>query len=344
MKFLKFTYLTLALSTMLVLWIGNNGLHAAGKSCHRGFIVFTGQDSKGKVAFAMENTRSQGNWWDWTQASQAAWLYEETAGWVKLKNPYGKLFQNGQQRRIGGEWQCKLTSGYQPKMTIHSDENAIHLNVKADKVALKVNGRNGQLVIANGEGTLVWKGRRFNGNVYMRDALHLGQGSADIFFENSKGMRREALYVGVANRGMMSVMRTDGKDMVPLTGQLSLNLLLDTLSATSADLQMEATAWKRLGLYEFPSEWQGKFSIEGRQAMFKLTCMDDQITEYLLLAGTRLSWARGFLCFDGETHEIYGLVEVEGRLEGRKEIEEAEWRAKPTERVAPGMTWEALVN
>jgi hypothetical protein len=344
MKFSKLTYSVLALSTFMGLWIAGGSVQAAGKSCHRGFIVFAGQDAKGKVAFVMENTQSKGDHWDWTQASQAAWLYDEKSGWVKLKNRYGKPFQQGGEKRIGGEWQYQFSAGYQPKMNIRSDENGIHLSLKADQVALKAKNRSAQMVIANGDGALTWKGRKINGKVYLRDDLHLGQGSADLYFANAKGSRREAVYVGVGNRGMMSLVRTNGKDYAPLAGELGVTLLLDTLSALAEDLQVEATAWKRLGLYEYPTEWQGTFSIEGRQAMFKLVSFDYQTTEYLLLAGTRISGARGFLCFDGETHELFGVTEVEGRLEGRKEIEEAQWRAKPVQEITPGSTWEATVR
>jgi hypothetical protein len=328
----------------MLLWISMPSLFASGKSCHRGFIVFAGADAKGKVAFAMENTRSEGDWWDWTQASQSAWMYDEKEGWVKLKNRFGKPFDGGNATRIGGEWQYQFTGGFQPKMTIHSDENGIHLNLKADKVVLKAREPNAQMVVANGDGALTWKGRRINGKVYMRDEHHLGKGSADIYFQNAKGMHREALHVCVKGRGMLSVVRTNSKEYAPLGGELGLSLLLDSLSANSEDLQMEATAWKRFGLYEFPTEWQGTFSVDGRQAMFKLTTLDYQTTEYLLVAGTRLGWARGFLCFDGETHEIFGLAEVEGHLEGRKQIEEAEWRAKPAEEEAPGADWETVVR
>ncbi|MBK9453551.1 MAG: hypothetical protein IPN95_30025 [Bacteroidetes bacterium] len=343
MKFYKFTQLALALSTFLGMSMFGGELHAAGKSCHRGFIVFAGQDAKGKVVFVMENTQSRGDKWDWTQASQAAWLYDENSGWVKLKNPYGKPFQKNSGKRIGGEWQYQFAAGYQPKMSVHSDENDLHLSVLADQVALKSKSRNAQMVIANGAGSLTWKDRKLTGKVYMRDDLHLGMGSSDLYFANAKGSHREAFHVGVGESGIMSMVRTNAKDFVPLAGEMNLSLLLDSVSALAENLQVEATAWKRLGFYEFPTEWQGTFSIEGRQAMFKLISQDFQTTEYLLLAGTRIAGARGFLCFDGETYPLFGVTEVEGRLEGRKQIEEAQWRTRPAA-ITPGKTWEATVR
>ena len=78
--------------------------------------------------------------------------------------------------------------------------------------------------------------------------------------------------------------------------------------------------------------------------MFKLSTFEYQTTEYLLFAGTRVASARGFLSFDGESYPIYGMAEVEGRLQGKKEIQEAEWRARPQQDMTPGSSWEAIAH
>lgn len=344
MKFFRIIHLGKWLSTLALLWIAAGGAFAAGKSCHRGFVVFAGEDQRGKVVFAMETTRSQGNWWDWTQASQAVWLYEEAVGWAKLKKPYGHAFRGSDERRIGGEWECQLFQGYQPKMAIHSSENGIHLNLQADQVAVKGKSRDGQIVVANGTGLMTWKSRRLKGRVFMRDAVHMGQSASDLYLKAAKGSRLESAYVSVGNRGMMSLLRTNDPAFANLSNGKGLVLQLDTLNGLVEDLQMEATAYKRLGLFEYPTEWQGTFSVDGRQGMFKLSTFDTQTTEYLLIGGNRLGWAKGFLCFDGESHAVFGLTEVRGSFQGRKEIEEDESKSRPVQETQPGTSWDALLH
>lgn len=344
MKILKFTNLRLVLSTCCCMWIGAGGLWAAGKSCQKGFLVFAGQDAKGSIVFAMETTTSQGDRWDWTQAAQAAWLYDEKVGWVKLKDRYGKPFEDNFGRRIGGDWQSQFANGMQPRMTLHSDANRIHLAIKADHVALQAKAHEGQLMIANGEGTFTWKERRMVGKVYVRNTLLQGKGASDIYFQNNRGMRREALYLAVGKQGFLSMVRTNEKCYAPIAGQMSLTLLLDTLSGSATEVTMEATQYSRMGLYEFPTEWQGTFIIEGRAAMFKLSTFESQTTEYLFFAGTRLASAKGFLMFDGESYPIYGIAEVEGRWQGKKEIQAAEIAARPPQEMTPGSTWEAIAH
>ncbi len=326
------------------MWIGASSLWAAGKSCQKGFIVFAGQDAKGSVVFAMETTQSQGNRWDWTQATQAVWLYDEKVGWVKLKDRYGRPFEDNFGRRIGGEFQSQFSNGVQPRMILHSDANRIHLAMKADHVALQAKAHEGQLIIANGEGVFTWKERRIVGKVYMRNVLHQGKGAADIYFQNNRGMHREALYLAVGKQGFMSFVRTNEKSYAPIGGQLSLTLMLDSLTGAATDINVEATGWSRMGLYEFPTEWQGTFALDGRAAMFKLLTFEYQTTEYLLFAGTRMASARGFLSFDGESYPIYGMAEVEGRWQGKKEIQEEEWLARPVQEMTPGSSWEAIAH
>jgi hypothetical protein len=345
MKIQKLAKIGFALSTCLGLWIGAGSLWAAGKSCQRGLIVFTGQDAKGSIVFAMESTQSQGDRWDWTQASQAAWLFDEQQGWVKLKDRFGEPFKDNFGRRIGGgDWQSQFTNGFQPRMTLHSDANRILLAVKADRVVMQARGNAGQIMIANGEATFTWKERRIVGKIYLRNVLQQGQGASDIYVQNTRGMHREALYVAVGKQGFLSLVRTNEKSYAPLGGELSMSLQLDTLAGLATEVSMEATGYSRMGLYEYPTEWQGTFNIDGRAGMFKLLTFDYQTTEFLFFAGTRVAWARGFLNFDGESYPIYGMAEVEGRLQGKKQIQEAEWRARPTEEMTPGSSWEAIAH
>jgi hypothetical protein len=344
MKNSNSTAIRLWLSTLLAMWISVGMVHAAGKSCQGGFVVFAGQDAKGKVIFAMENTHSQGDALDWTLASSCAWLFDENLGWVKLKDRFGKPEAGQSGQMIGGGWNYQVTTGFQPKMNIRSDANNIVLNLKADRVTLQNKSRDGQLVLANGEGTLMWKGRKLQGRAFVRHELTMGLGATNIYFQQLKGVRREALYLNVGNKGFLNVYRTDSKVFAPLSGEVGLSVALDTLIGHTTDLQLEATAWARMGFYEFPTEWQGHFSIDGVEAMFKVSTFEAETTENYLFAGQRLAWARGFMSFDGNTYPIYGISEVVGSLEGRKEIEEAEWRARPAQEPTPGSSWEAIAH
>ena len=150
--------------------------------------------------------------------------------------------------------------------------------------------------------------------------------------------------MGVGKNGFLSMVRSNEKAYEPIGGSLALTLMLDTLAGSATEIAVEATGWRRLGLYEFPTEWQGTFTLDGRAAMFKLSTFEYQTTEYLLFAGTRVASARGFLSFDGESYPIYGMAEVEGRLQGKKEIQEAEWRARPQQDMTPGSSWEAIAH
>lgn len=345
MKISRIACRLLVLSTALCLWISPLAGHAAGKSCQRGLIVFAGRDARGAVAFALEQTYAQGDKWDWTQVPQSAWLYDEAEGWVRLKDRYGEAFEgNTGARRIGGDWTWGPNVGFQSRMSLHSDMNRIHLSLKADRVALQRKDAAGQLVIANGEATFTWNQRRITGRVYVRHAVTQGQGAMDIDLQNNKGMRREGMYVAVGGRGFMSVMRSNERSMTPMAGEQAVSLELDSTLGMSSDLHLEALRYSRLGMYEYPTEWQGSFSIDGREAMFKVSTFAQQTTEYLLFAGARLAWAKGYLNFDGQSYPIYGIAEVEGRWQGKKEIQESEWRNSPADPETPGRSWEQVVR
>lgn len=314
------------------------------KTCHTDYLVFVGQDQAGKVAFAMENTRSKGDGLDWIQASQVAWMYDEHKGWIDLEGRYGKAFQGGNGRKIGGEWEYQMANGFQANRTIQSDENGIHLKLKANQILFQTKTNDGQMVTAIGEGELVWKGRRLKGKVFMRDDIFLGNSASGMYFKQIKGIRNEALHLSLGAHGFLSAYRTDHKFEVPIGGSHGISFQVDSIHGHTELIQLEATAYKRLGFYEYPTEWQATFSIEGKQAMFKVVAMDEVTSENMLLAGTRQSWLRGFLSFDGNTFPICGFAEVSAILEGKKQIEEAEWRSRPIEEDIQGATWEAIAH
>lgn len=336
--------LKLCLSTLIVMCAATLMASAPARSCHNGYLIFVGQDAEGKVAFAMENTRSKGDGLDWSQTSQVAWMYDENKGWINLKGRYGKAFQGAGQRKIGGEWEHRMANNFQANQTIHSDENGIHLKVKANKILFKTKSRDGQMVTATGDGEMVWKGRRLKGSVFLRDDIFVGNSASEMYFKHLKGVRSEAIHLNIPKHGFISVYRTDHKMQVPIGGNQGISVQMDSLAGHTHEMSLEATAYRRLGFYEYPTAWQGAFSIEGKEAMFKVVAKDDVTSENILLAGTRLSWLRGFISFDGTTYPVCGFAEVSAIFEGKKQIQEAEWRSRPAGEALPGTTWEAILR
>ncbi len=344
MKFKQLLNLKLCLSTLVLVWASTLMASPPARSCHNGYLIFVGQDATGKVAFAMENTRSKGDGLDWTQTAQVAWMYDENRGWVDLKGRYGKAFKGAGQRKIGGEWQHRMANNFQANQTIRSDENGIHLKVKANKILYKTKSRDGQMVTATGKGEMVWNGRRIKGTVFLRDDIFLGSSASSMYFKHVKGVRSEAIHLNVPKHGFVSVFRTDHKMKVPIGGSQGISIQMDSISGHTDEMKLEATAYRRLGFYEYPTAWQGSFSIEGKEAMFKVVARDAVTAENILLAGTRLSWLRGFISFDGHTYPVCGFAEVSAILEGKKQIQEAEWRSRPSGEEMPGTTFEAILR
>lgn len=323
----KFSLAVAGSTVLFCLLMLSRGFAAPGG--HRDEYLFTGSDRGGKVLAYVEIERMNAK--PDAGVRQRVHVFTEREGWVRVRN----AFAAPQMTNIGGSNATGVFGTLPGNLRVHAPAHALSLDLQTQQVSQR--GRD--YVLAGGQGRLEWRGRKFEGASVVRSMPLTDEGLLTDFLGAPVHSSRECLRLGLAQGGSLLLYRQSHPSTSGIEEKLGGMLVSDTLTGMVDRLELKATAWKRIGLYKLPFAWQGSFYVDGQRLVFRVSTERLDNAGNLLLMGSRMGVAKGFLKLDGRSIAISGLAEVSHVVRGRKAILEDE--KVPVIPPAPtGMSWE----
>jgi hypothetical protein len=323
----KFSLAVAGSTVLFCLLMLSRGFAAPGG--HRDEYLFTGQDRGGKVLAYVEIERMNAK--PDAGVRQRVHVFTEREGWVRLRD----VFATPQKTAIGGSNATGVFGTLPGHLRVHAPAHAMSLDLQTAQVSQ----RGKDYLLAGGQGRLEWRGRKYEGASVVRSIPMGDEGLLQEVLGAPVRSSRECLRMGLASGGSLLLYRQSAPSASGMEEKLGGMLVMDSLAGMVERLEIKATAWKRIGLYKLPFAWQGSFWVDGQRLVFRVSTerLDNQGN--LLLMGSRMGVARGFLKLDSRSIAITGLAEVTHIVRGRKAILEDE-KIPVTPPAPAGMSWE----
>ena len=291
--------------------------------------VFMGQSQGGKVVLRVDLKHAQPS--KGSHAQPKIQLFTERDGWVRLKSqsPFAHA------KRVGGPAESRLEGGFPSALTFNSPDDGLSFKWEAERIGVKKQG----YLLADGHGSIQWKGKEIPGMVLARIAPTADAGLVEKAMGSEPGYWRESISMAILPGGTLHLYRQseiNAKCPETFTGGY---FFTDSLSGPVENLEMAATAWHNIGLYKLPFAWQGNFIVQGKRVVFRINSERLRNHGNLLLKGRRDGYSKGFIKVDGLSYPAFGMSELTHFMKSQAKVREFEVKNKPKP-VQQGMTWE----
>lgn len=272
------------------------------------YFSFVGQDSQGRVAFALDNRRGRDG--GAYQAEHFLVLHDENAGWARL---YG----NNRYENAGKELTTIPSSPFfqfqhapRTGMTIVGESNRLMLNI--EPVPLRTNRLHGGAMMWMGSApaVLTWQDRVIPGRVIhkyfmMPDFNRLTRTYWDLL-EAYQGF-----YLKIGIDGDAYVHRQHSERLIPLMGAVDGFTVFNGIADSMKDLNVEVLdRGLAHGLFRWPTAW--RITWRGQQGTAVLTLKQVSRTGIWnwVVGGFAMVVVDGEVEYGGRKRPVYGLVEV----------------------------------
>jgi len=220
------------------------------------YFSFVGEDSNGKVMFAIDNNRGQdGQTW---QADHFLVLHDEQLGWQHIEG--NGLYENkdAELKEIPDSQFFQFSGSAATGITLSSEVNEIKLSVEPIQTHWKNKKGLSQMTLGSSSAVLNWKGRKISGRV-IHEFLYLpgfNRLSRKYFgvFKDFHG-----IYAMTENKGDFYFHSQKNKVLMPLIGEI-VGFYFDGQLVTPIENPQLTIKGKEmtLGFYQWPNGWQGK--------------------------------------------------------------------------------------
>ena len=272
------------------------------------YFSFIGQDSQGRVAFALDNNRGKDG--DSYQAEHFLVLHDEKTGWAKLEG-------NSRYENVGKDLKTIPSSPYfkfqgTPKtgMTVTGESNRLML--KTDSIPLRTSRQTDGAAIWMGSApaVLTWQdrvipGRIIHEHLMMPDFNRLTRTYWDLLNEY------QGCYLKVGTDGDVYVHRQHSERLVPLMGTTDGFTVLSGVTDAMKDVNIEVLdRGLARGFYRWPTAW--RITWTGSQGAAVLTLKQVSRTGIWnwAIGGFSMVVVDGELEYGSKKLPVYGLVEL----------------------------------
>jgi hypothetical protein len=272
------------------------------------YVSFIGQDSQGKVAFALDNSRGRDG--ETYQAQHFLVLHDEKTGWARL---YG----NSRYDNAGKELKAIPDSPFfqfrgapRTGMTIVGESNRLMLNI--EPIPLRTSRRHDGAAVWMGSApaVLTWQGRTISGRVIyeylmMPDFNRLTRTYWDLWKEY------QGFYLKIGSDGDVYLHRQLSERLAPLMGLLDGFTAFDGATGSMKDLKVEVLDRELArGFYRWPTAWRITWTGPQGPATLNLKQVTRTSIWNFAIGGFSMAVVRGELSLAGKQQEVYGLVEL----------------------------------
>lgn len=272
------------------------------------FSFIGGQDSQGRVAFALDNNRGRDG--DDYQAQHFLVLHDEKTGWARLDG-------NSRYDNVGKELKTIPNSPFfqfqgvpRTGMTITGESNRLMLNI--EPVPLRTNRLHGGAMMWMGSApaVLTWQGRTIPGRVIyehlmMPDFNRLSRTYWDLWKEY------QGFYLQIGTDGDVYLHRQHSERLAPLMGLLEGFTVFNGATDSMKDLKVEVLdRGLARGFYRWPTAWRITWTGPQGPATLNLKQVSRTGIWNWAIGGFSMAVVQGELRSAGKPQEAYGLVEL----------------------------------
>ena len=272
------------------------------------YFSFSGQDSQGHVAFALDNNRGRDG--DAYQAEHFLVLHDERQGWVRLAGN-GRYDNTRKELKAIPDSPFFRFQGSPPAgMTITSETNQITLRTEPIPERTR-NIHNGAATwMGSAPAVLTWKNRTIPGHVIYEYVL---MPDFNRLTRTYWGMWKEfqGLYLVADTTGDVYVHSQLSERIAPLVGMLAGFTAFDGRTESMKDLKVD-TLERQLafGFYRWPTAWRISWTGPKGPATLTLLLSDRNGVANWIIGGFSMGIVRGELDYARKNYQIYGLAEL----------------------------------
>jgi hypothetical protein len=272
------------------------------------YFSFVGEDSHGRVAFALDNNRGKDG--DSYQAVHFLVLHDEKTGWAKLEG-------NSRYENVGKDLKTIPSSPYfkfegtpNTGLTVTGESNRLML--KTDSIPLRTSRQTDGAAIWMGSApaVLTWRdrvipGRIIHEHLMMPNFNRLTHTYWDLLNEY------QGFYLKVGTNGDAYVHRQHSERLAPLMGTMDGFTMLSGVTDAMKDVNIEVLdRGLARGFYRWPTAW--RITWTGSQGAAVLTLRQVSRTGIWnwAIGGFSMVVVDGELEYGSQKLPVYGLVEL----------------------------------
>lgn len=272
------------------------------------YFSFVGEDSAGRVAFALDNNRGcDGDTW---QAEHFVVLHDEQRGWVKMfgggkyDNPHRELLA------IPNSPAFQFQGHPRQGITIVSEQNHLRLQIEPLPERLTRTHKASQYWMGSAAAVLEWEGRTLHGRVIYE---YLWIPEFNRLSRSYPGMWKEfhGLYARLAGGGDLYIHSQQSPLLQSLVGNLAGFAFIDGQTIPLESLGISVLERKQaLGTYQWPLAWRGEWKNGKERPVFSLSLSALRVISNWVVGGFAMGIIKGEVTYHGRTIPLYGFGEL----------------------------------
>ena len=272
------------------------------------YVSFVGEDTQGRVAFALDNNRGRDS--ESWQAEHFGVLHDEHEGWISLQG-------SGTYENSMHELQAIPSSSFfqfegmpETGMSIISHPNNLTLSIESIPIRLVREHEGGRYWLGSAAAELHWNGRRLKGRViyeyFMMPEFNRLSRTYWGLWKHFQG-----LYLVIEGLGDLYVHSQESDMMAPLVGTVSGFLAVQgetkPLQVLQVTLLDHNQAW---GLYRWPSAWGLNWVNKAGAGRAQLEIQEFKTMGNWVIGGFGMGIVQGIVHYNGKDYPVYGLAEL----------------------------------
>ncbi len=272
------------------------------------YVSFVGEDTKGRVAFALDNNRGRdGETW---QAEHFVILHDEREGWITLQGSGTYENPTHELQSIPRSSFFNVQGTPQSGLIIKSPPNNLALSIHPIPIRLERKHEGGRYWLGSAEAELQWHGRTLRGRViyeyFMMPEFNRLSRTYWGLWKHFQG-----LYLVIEGLGDFYVHSQESDMMAPLvgtvTGFFAVGEETHPIQALQVTLISHNQAW---GLYRWPSAWGLNWVNQRGVGQAKLGMQEMKQLRNWIIGGFAMGIVQGTVHYNGKDYPVYGLAEL----------------------------------
>ena len=272
------------------------------------YVSFVGEDTHGRVAFALDNNRGQdGESW---QAEHFVVLHDEHEGWISLEGSGSYQNSTHELATIPPSSFFQIDGMPRTGMSITSHPNNLTLTIQPIPIRLERDHEGGRYWLGSAAAQLQWNNRTLKGRViyeyFMMPEFNRLSRTYWGLWKHFQG-----LYLRVEGLGDLYVHSQESDMMAPLVGNVSGFFVVgeesEPLQALQVTLFDHQQAW---GLYRWPSAWGLNWLTKTAAGRALLEIKEFKSMGNWVIGGFGMGIVHGIVHYNGKEYAAYGLAEL----------------------------------
>jgi len=272
------------------------------------YVSFVGEDSRGHVAFALDNNRGRdGESW---QAEHFVVLHDEHDGWISLQGTGSYDNSAHELQTVPPSSFFQIEGTPHTGMSINSHPNNLALSIEPIPTRLAREHDGGRYWLGSAAATLQWNDRTLKGRVIYE---YLMMPEFNRLSRSYWGLWKhfQGLYLVIEGLGDLYVHSQESDMLAPLLGNIDGFLAIDGETETFQALQFTLLdhdqAW---GLYRWPSAWGLNWVNKGGTGRARLEIQEFTTMGNWVIGGFGMGIIHGIVHYNGKEYLAYGFAEL----------------------------------